>query len=600
MSTQSPETPRCLRSDERGAIMLIALAFAVFGVAMLYYAVGIAQTILLREKLQDAADATALSSAVVQARSMNFLVLLNIIMAALIAILVAFKLVETLAIIGIIIAAALAWVTGGSTLSAVPPLKVVQQEMRSLYDTTKEPIFTALEVLHDTADVVAKVAPGAAQDVAEADLAEFWQPEVQETGVVYMRESALPVEDDTFDHLCERGGKLAGDLAMKPLPLPGAIKDPVKDALGSLTGGMSDWFCGDSGGPPPNPPPQSVKKRFPRTNEMEECQHEVLSAQELAQAAQDPEAFHTPACDESTADADAAEPDDHTGECRTGADCSESGPYETHAKLAREQCEPTTFPGPYSYTYQVQTGRVLYTFDKKLGWIRGEPELDAPGLVKASRPPCGPKSVQPTVAVGYEKIVRAKRGGELQPLCSNELPPVLPAVGPSAPTSITVEFTNVNHMLTCEKWVKEPVQVGDADSSGDSGDGKLPKRVNGDVTLGGEAFQTRVFVKTAQDASSAASVVKLSLWGAQSPEAELPVGHELRQFGFAQAEYFYDGTDERAEWMWNMKWRARLRRFRLPEDVVVRSDLWGKCQINFGEVGKMRTAMAQVEAEIAH
>lgn len=590
---------RRLRSDERGAIMLIALAFAVFGVAMLYYAVGIAQTILLREKLQDAADATALSSAVVQARSMNFLVLLNIIMAALIAILVAFKLVETLAIIGIIIASALAWVTGGSTLSAVPPLKIVQQQMQSLYDTTKDPIFTALEVLHDTADVVAKVAPGAAQDVAEADLAQFWQPEIEQDGVVYFREQTLPVEDDTFDHLCKRGGMLAGDLAMKPLPLPAAVKGPVSDALGSLTGGMSDWFCGDSGGPPPNPPPQSVKTRFPRTKKMDDCRSEQLSPQQLEQGAQNPKDFHTTACDDSAADADAAEPDDHTGNCRQGADCSESGPYETHAKLAREQCEPASFPGPYSYTYQAQAGRVSYTFDKKVGWVRGEPDLDAPSLVKASRPPCGPRSAQPTVAVGYEKIARAKRGGELQPLCSNELPPLLPPVGRDAPTTITVEFTNVNHMLSCEKFVKEPVKVGDADSSGDSGDDKFPKRIKG-VTLGSEAFQTRVFVKTRHSASPAESVVKLALWGAQTPETELPVGHELRQFGFAQAEYFYDGADEPAEWMWNMSWRARLRRFRLPEDTVVRSALWARCQTAFGNAAKLPHLMTQVEAQIAH
>ena len=75
---------------------LVALAFAVFGVAMLYYAIGIGQTVLRREHMQDAADGAALTAAVVHARSMNFVVLLNIIMAALIAVLVALKLVEGL------------------------------------------------------------------------------------------------------------------------------------------------------------------------------------------------------------------------------------------------------------------------------------------------------------------------------------------------------------------------------------------------------------------------------------------------------------------------------------------------------------------------
>jgi hypothetical protein len=123
--------------------------------------------------------------------------------------------------------------------------------------------------------------------------------------------------------------------------------------------------------------------------------------------------------------------------------------------------------------------------------------------------------------------------------------------------------------------------------------------VKGGVALGSEAFQTRVFVKTQQSVSPAESVVKLALWGASAPEAQLPAGHELRQYGFAQAEYFYDGADEPAEWMWNMNWRARLRRFRLPEDVMVRSELWGRCQTTFGSAAKLSNAMTQVQDEIA-
>jgi len=408
------------------------------------------------------------------------------------------------------------------------------------------------------------------------------------------------LEDDSFDHLCERGGKLAGDLAMKPLPLPDAIKGPVKDALGGLTGGMSDWFCGESGGSPPSPPPQRVKKRFPRTEAMDECQREELSPADLEQAAKSPEGFRTTACDESSADADAAEPDEHSGRCRDGTDCSESGPYETHAKLARDQCDPTSAPAPHSYTYQAQTGRVVYAYDRKWGWVRGEPELDAPVLVKEGSPPCGPESVGSTVAPGYNKLMRAQPGADVQPLCSNEVAPLLAPLGAHAPTTIAVEFKNVNQMLTCEKWVEEPVKVGDADSADGSGGAKFPKRMKGDVKLGGEAFQTRVFVKTRQSASPADSIVKLALWGAEAPDAELPAGYDLRQYGFAQAEYFYDGADAATQWMWNMNWRARLRRFRLPEDVVVRSELWSQCRSSFGEAAKMQAAMTRVEAEIAH
>jgi hypothetical protein len=42
------------------------------------------------------------------------------------------------------------------------------------------------------------------------------------------------------------------------------------------------------------------------------------------------------------------------------------------------------------------------------------------------------------------------------------------------------------------------------------------------------------------------------------------IATELSRFSAAQAEYFYnhDGSEAREEWMWNMKWRARLVRLR--------------------------------------
>jgi hypothetical protein len=43
----------------------------------------------------------------------------------------------------------------------------------------------------------------------------------------------------------------------------------------------------------------------------------------------------------------------------------------------------------------------------------------------------------------------------------------------------------------------------------------------------------------------------------------------LSRFSAAQAEYFYDhdGSEARTEWMWNMKWRARLVRLRPFDDT---------------------------------
>jgi hypothetical protein len=524
-------------------------------------------------------------------------------MAALMAVLVAFKLVETLALIGIIVAAALAWLTSGATLSAIPPLKAIKAEMAQLYDSAKDPIFTALEVLNETAGVVAKVAPGAAEGVATADLKSHWEPPVDEN-LVSMHENVLPVEDDTFDRLCEEGGRLAGGLALLPISpiVPNAIEDGLKDALGGLTGGMSDWFCGESGGPPPTPPPQPVNKRYPRTDAMDRCRNEELTPDQVVLAAQDPKNFHTDSCDESSADAEAAQPDAQTGECQDGKDCSESGPYEKHAAMAREQCDPTTSPVPYQYSYQTRPGTVTYRYVDKVGWVRGTPEYGQPVFNgNQSRPPCGPASVKPSVAAGYQKTVRAKPGGEVQPVCSDEAAPPLPPLERRDPREISVKFTEVRHVLLCQKSEQEPVEVGDAKAADDSGDPKFPKRVRGDLKLGSEAFQMRVFVRTDRVAARAERAVKLSLWGGKAPEAYLPPGQELRSFAFARAEYFYDGVEAADAWMWNMSWRARLRHFRLPEDPGDRGALWAKAAIAFGKnEPALSGGINLVEAEIAH
>jgi hypothetical protein len=39
--------------------------------------------------------------------------------------------------------------------------------------------------------------------------------------------------------------------------------------------------------------------------------------------------------------------------------------------------------------------------------------------------------------------------------------------------------------------------------------------------------------------------------------------HVLGRLSVAQAEYYFDGVENKAEWLWKQRWRARLRRFRI-------------------------------------
>ncbi len=75
-------TRRSLFSDESGATMVLGVFMAALAVGVLYYLHGTANVIIHRERMQDAADSAAFMSAVVHARAMNILAILNLIMAA--------------------------------------------------------------------------------------------------------------------------------------------------------------------------------------------------------------------------------------------------------------------------------------------------------------------------------------------------------------------------------------------------------------------------------------------------------------------------------------------------------------------------------------
>jgi len=52
--------------------------------------------------------------------------------------------------------------------------------------------------------------------------------------------------------------------------------------------------------------------------------------------------------------------------------------------------------------------------------------------------------------------------------------------------------------------------------------------------------------------------------------------HVLGRLGFAQAEYYFNGREDKSEWLWKQRWRARLRRFRISR-AWIPSGILGAC-----------------------
>ena len=90
-----------LLHDTRGAVMLTSIFAACFLVGGLWFVIGTTDAIVHRQRMQEAADAVAFSAAATQARGMNFLAAMNLILVALAAIYVVYRATQALCHAGI-------------------------------------------------------------------------------------------------------------------------------------------------------------------------------------------------------------------------------------------------------------------------------------------------------------------------------------------------------------------------------------------------------------------------------------------------------------------------------------------------------------------
>ena len=69
---------RELHKDQRGAIMLMGLCMSCFLIGGLWFLIGIGDTIVFRDNMQEATDHAAFTSAVLHAKGMNFISACNL------------------------------------------------------------------------------------------------------------------------------------------------------------------------------------------------------------------------------------------------------------------------------------------------------------------------------------------------------------------------------------------------------------------------------------------------------------------------------------------------------------------------------------------
>lgn len=542
--------------DERGSVLLLGVFLGVFLAALLYFVMGTGAVIRDREGLQDAADSAAFGAAILHARGMNLIALVNLVMAALVAVLVACRVVQGLCLLGTLIAASLAPSTFGASLSVVPPLKSAMTFFEQAHRSLQSPILQTVGVLHRTQQVIARAVPPVAVIDAALETSRHHPP--ARWAFVLPGRASLPVEPDRFEVLCERAGETVVDLAMLPfasLKL-GVVAQPLRKALGTMTRSAASFFCGAGGASPPVYE-RTERVHYPRSAAARRCEQEM----------QEPDGGAA-ACREAERELGAARPEEKTGACRAGEDCSLRGPYVRLAREAREQCRPRGGFAPVAYTWQEREVRVEYTYRRGRGWVQTD-VVPQTSRLHTDRPeaPCGPRGALST-EWNLDPFPTG-RLDELVPLCAEEH---------TAPTEeaidgdrVTRTYREAAHIFGCEVYETrrdEPFAGGEPIRGGT---GQRPHRMLSKIALGDESFQLRAVSGGKEPGSSAADkAVARATWKQRPPPdsglgaALFGAAAPLRSLAVAQAEFYYDhdGNEAPSEWLWNMKWTARLVRFR--------------------------------------
>lgn len=554
-----------LARDERGAIMVIAVFMAIFLAAVLFYLVGIADAAIQRASIQDGADAIAFAAAVVHAKGMNTIVMVNILMAALLSVLVTIRMLETLLFAGA------ALLVLGQLYAPAARCAEAGRTMERVFQTVRPPVNTAMQVANKLGHGVAYAMPVLAEARAlEAGFVTY-KPRVI-GGAAVPQAFKLPVEDGDPRQLCEKAGEFAASLIWRPLAtvIPKALADFIEDKLQGLVSLLAEsvpgWFCGIYDGDPPRITMEQ-ERRLPETEAARRCR--TGQADDVGEA-----------CERANQEAQDAEPG-AGGDCVTG--CEPGGPYDAVAAAARRQCRPGSHEELKAFRWQE---RVIHRRYHKLGAqlqrVPGPDEVYSAGLRTADQPPCGP-----------DGSVGDTWRGSPQPLCDGEADaPLLPDGD-----GFTRTFVEVSEIFSCVARVEVDVTPkGNTDEqSGKSGKGKprgqkpsaKPLKLEDDVVQGGKPFQIRSFaIGQAWGARALPEhVMDPAVAGEPGKGYELP--REAGRLAMAQAEYHYLGDlDENA--MWNAAWTARLRRLQFfdpPERDDDRDEQSGQQEQEHGKPG---------------
>lgn len=204
-----------LARDERGAMTLVGVFVSMLAIGMLYYVAGVGDAITYRERMLDASDSAAFGGAVLHARAMNVVVLLNQTITSVFAVAVAAR-----AAVILVLAAAAAAASDCSPFNpgaCAAAVCLVVSSMPSACNAANDEEDVAIEVAENASEAAdALVRATRLATLASGDeVARHFAPPVAE-GITLVADMPLEAEDPTraCDEVLAFGGPSgeAGDM----------------------------------------------------------------------------------------------------------------------------------------------------------------------------------------------------------------------------------------------------------------------------------------------------------------------------------------------------------------------------------------------------
>lgn len=231
----SPSTSNLLR-DTRGAVLVVGIVFGSLLVGALWHLASVGDAIIWRESVQDAADAAAFENAVWNARGMNVIVSINIIMSMVLAVLVIWRVVMIAIAMGIAVSALLCFV--GVGCPAAVTLTNLEIRMLQLDPRVADTVVRILSGINVVEMAVASAVPVVSTAGATANTALGYP------GVTPFAASASLLPNVNIEGINNAVNCLAGSKADKP----GAGSSGGTPAGGAASGGKP---AGSAGGGKP-------------------------------------------------------------------------------------------------------------------------------------------------------------------------------------------------------------------------------------------------------------------------------------------------------------------------------------------------------------